>query len=75
MGGIDLGKVLDPLGLFQKEETPPPPPVPEIPEPAVMPDPDDKQKKIAARRRASQRTQRSGRLSTINTDDSANALG
>ncbi len=51
------------------------PALPPIPEPAVIPDPDDKQAKIAARRRASLQRQRSGRLSTINTEPQGTVLG
>ncbi len=47
----------------------PPAPLPEIPEPAVAPDPDDKSIKNEKRRRAAQRRQRSGRLSTDYTSE------
>ncbi len=50
-------------------EAPPP-----IPEPAVLPDPDDKALKNAKRRKTAQRRQRSGRLSTINTDESLSTV-
>ncbi len=45
----------------------PPPPLPEIPEPAVAPDPDDLSIKNEKRRRAAKRRAKSGRLSTDNT--------
>lgn len=51
------------------------PALPPIPEPAVIPDADDKQAKIAARRKASERRLRSGRLSTINTEPQGTVLG
>ena len=54
-------------GGSKSSSVPAPPP---IPEPAVAPDPDDKKLKNAKRRKASERRQRSGRLSTINTDES-----
>ena len=43
------------------------PPLPEIEEPALMPDPDDKHVKVRKRRLASAARQRSGRASTQNT--------
>ena len=57
-------------GLFPKAAKAPQ--LPEIEEPAVMPDPDDKAAKVRKRRLASEVRQRSGRASTINT---APALG
>lgn len=50
-------------------------PLPVIPEPAVAPDPDDKAIKIAKRRKVAQRAQRSGRISTINTEPQSTTLG
>ncbi len=52
-----------------------PAPLPPIPEPAVMPDPDDKALKVAQRRKSAQRRQRSGRLSTMNTAPGGTVLG
>jgi len=53
----------------------PVPPLPEIKEPAVMPDPDDKAIKAEKRRRFARVRQRSGRLSTINTAPQGTVLG
>ncbi len=51
-------------------------PLPEIAEPAVMPDPDDLGLQTSRRRKAAQVRQRSGRLSTINTSPTiGTALG
>ncbi len=49
--------------------------LPEIPEPAVAPDPDDKSIKNTKRRKAAQRRQRSGRLSTQNVEPQGTTLG
>ena len=46
-----------------------------IPEPAVAPVPDDKAIKRRKRRRFSEARQRSGRLSTINTEPQGTVLG
>ena len=51
-------------------EAPPP-----IPEPAVLPDPDDKAIKASKRRKVAQRRLRSGRLSTTNTEPLSTVLG
>ncbi len=70
-----VGKALfDPLnisGLFD-EKIPAPP---QIPEPAVAPDPDDKAIKARQRRKSAGVRQRSGRLSTINTAPQGTVLG
>ncbi len=51
---------------FSKKPAPAPP-LPEIEEPAVMPDPDDQGLKVRKRRKAAQRSMRSGRASTDHT--------
>lgn len=53
----------------------PPAPLPPIPEPAVMPDPDDKAIKTEKRRRFARLRMRSGRLSTFNTAPGETVLG
>ena len=53
----------------------PAPPLPEIVEPAVMPDPDDKALKATRRRKAAAVRQRSGRLSTFNPAPGGTVLG
>ena len=74
-GAISIGSSL--FGGSKKSSSPaavaeaPPP----IQEPAVLPDPDDKALKNEKRRRAAQRRQRSGRLSTINTEPQDTVLG
>lgn len=75
MGGVAkiFSPILSVLGGGEKPAAPAP--IPEITEPAVMPDADDKQKKIATRRKNSAIRQRSGRLSTINTDVGTTVLG
>ena len=50
-------------------------PIPPTPEPAVMPDPDDKAIKAEKRRKFARIRQRSGRLSTINTEPLGTVLG
>ena len=50
-------------------------PIPPIPEPAVMPDPDDQAIKAEKRRKFAAVRQRSGRLSTINTAPLGTVLG
>ncbi len=54
--------------LFSSPKPQPPAALPVIPEPAVAPDPDDKSIKNAKRRKAAERRQRSGRLSTQNVE-------
>ncbi len=61
------------LSLFKPPK--PAAPIPSIPEPAVMPDPDDEALKATTRRRTAERRQRSGRLSTINTAPQGTVLG
>lgn len=56
-------------GLFGGAPTPPPPPPPPPP-PVAMPTPDDPSIKAAQEKRVAAITQRSGRLSTILSDDS-----
>lgn len=60
-------------GFSQKPA--PTPELPEIPEPAVMPDPDDKGMKATKRRKASARSRTRGRVSTFNTGTMGSALG
>lgn len=61
-------------GLFGGAPSPPPPPPPPPP-PAPMPVPDDESVKTAQKKRAASIVQRSGRLSTILTDDNVDKLG
>lgn len=61
--------------LFSPPKPRAPAPIPPIPEPAVMPDPDDQALKVAKRRKSAQARQRSGRLSTINTAPLGTVLG
>ena len=64
------------LGAFdQPKPAPAPPPIPPIPEPAVAPVPDDEAIKAAKRRKFAVARQRSGRLSTINTEPTSTVLG
>lgn len=51
------------------------PKMPDIPEPAVMPDPDDEALKNRKRREFARVRQRSGRLSTMNVPPRDTALG
>ena len=53
--------------VFSSPKPPAPLELPPIEEPAVIPDPDDKARKAAQRRKFAERRQQSGRLSTINT--------
>lgn len=53
----------------------PPAAIPPIPEPALMPDPDDQAIKRNQRRKFAAARQRSGRLSTINTAPQGTVLG
>ncbi len=48
-------------------------PLPEIEEPAVMPDPDDQEIKTAKRRKAARVRQRAGRASTMHTSPTLGA--
>lgn len=64
-----------PGGSLFGSKPPPPLALPPIPEPAVAPDPDDKAIKASERRKAAQRRQRSGRLSTMNTEPKDTVLG
>ena len=61
--------------IFSPPKPRAPEPLPPIPEPAVMPDPDDKAIKAEKRRRFARVRQRSGRLSTINTAPQGTVLG
>ena len=68
-----IGAVAGPLlsSLFSSKKSSSAAPVeapPPIQEPATIPDPDDKAVKATQRRRVATQRQRSGRLSTINTD-------
>ncbi len=56
------------FALFRAPKIQALPPLPAISEPAVAPDPDDLAIKAQQRRKAARKRQRSGRLSTINTD-------
>lgn len=64
-----LFKKLNPVamlgGLFEKPKAPPPPAAP-----TVMPTPDDEALKAARKRKLAKDMGRSGRLSTILSDDS-----
>jgi hypothetical protein len=58
--------------------TPKPPPVeelPAIPEPTVMPDPDDQALEMKKRREFAKKRQRSGRVSTTSTAPQGTVLG
>ena len=71
-------KKLNPLNLLGdmfSMDIPAPPPLPEIEDPAVIPDPDDKARKAAQRRKHAKRRQQSGRLSTIHTAPTSTVLG
>ncbi len=80
---LGLQKKLDPLGFktsglvgFGDDKKAAPAVIPPIPEPAVAPVPDDRAIKVAKRRKFAQVRQRSGRLSTINTEPTlSTALG
>lgn len=49
--------------------------IPEVVEPAVMPDPDDKAIKVTQRRKAAKRRMRSGRLSTMDSSPQGTSFG
>lgn len=60
-------------GLFSRPEPPAPPPVPVIPEPTVIPKPDDEANRKARLNALKKQQQRGGRASTILS--SADKLG
>lgn len=62
-------------GLLSSPKPAPAPEPPPIPKPVVAPDPDDKQAKLASRRKFAETRLRSGRASTINTPVRTQKLG
>ncbi len=61
--------------LFSTPKPAPVEPLPEIPEPTVMPDPDDKAINAKKRREFAQRRMRSGRVSTTSQAPQGTVLG
>ena len=79
---LGFQKKFDPLSFklssilgFGDDDKPSPAVIPPIPEPAVAPVPDDKAIKASKRRKFAAVRQRSGRLSTINTEPTSTVLG
>jgi hypothetical protein len=62
-------------GLFGGAKPPAPVAPPPLPPPVLQPDPDDPQIKIAARRKSTERRNKSGRLSTQNVEPETTGFG